>query len=88
MTLSITLLCHYADSLILVIVILNVIMLSVIMLKVVRLGVLAPTNALSCRIFEHFALLPDPVTELLKLGSALHKQGTILEPKISGSAFL
>jgi hypothetical protein len=36
---------------------------------------------LSCRIFEHFALLPDPVTEFLKLRSALYKQGAILVPK-------
>ncbi len=36
---------------------------------------------LSCRIFEHFATLPDPVTEFIKLGSALHRQGTILAPK-------
>ncbi len=42
---------------------------------------LAITNQLSCKIFEHFAILPDPVTEFLKLGSALHKQGTILAPK-------
>jgi hypothetical protein len=35
----------------------------------------------SCRIFEHFALLPDPITEFLKLKSALHKQGAILVPK-------
>ncbi len=46
------------------------------------------TSLISCRIFEHFALLPDPVTEFLKLGSALHKQGAILAPKLSGSAFL
>ena len=31
--------------------------------------------------FVHFALLPDPVTEFLKLRPALHKQGTILAPK-------
>jgi hypothetical protein len=34
------------------------------------------------------ALLPDQVTEFLKLRSALHKQGAILGPKISRSAFL
>ncbi len=28
--------------------------------------------------FEHFVILSDPVTEFTKLGSALHKQGTIL----------
>ncbi len=36
---------------------------------------------LSCRIFEHFAILLDPVTELIKRRSALHKQGAILTPK-------
>jgi len=28
----------------------------------------------SCRILEHFARLPDPVNEFLKLGSALHSK--------------
>ncbi len=37
--------------------------------------------------FEHFAILPDPVTEFTKLGSALHKQGTILVPKQAEPAF-
>jgi hypothetical protein len=32
----------------------------------------------SCRIFEHFAILLDPVTKFIKLRSALHKQGAIL----------
>ncbi len=36
---------------------------------------------ISCRIFEHFATLPDPVAEFIKLRSALHRQGTILVPK-------
>jgi hypothetical protein len=36
---------------------------------------------LSSRIFEHFAMLTDPVTEFIKLGSTLLKQGTILGPK-------
>jgi hypothetical protein len=36
---------------------------------------------LSCRIFEHFAILPDPVTEFIKLRSTLHRQGAILVPK-------
>jgi hypothetical protein len=36
---------------------------------------------MSCRIFEHFATLPDPVIEFTKLRSALHRQGTILAPK-------
>jgi len=36
----------------------------------------------SCRIFEHFAILPDPVTEFIKLRSTLHKQDTILAPKL------
>jgi hypothetical protein len=35
---------------------------------------------LSCRIFEDFATLPDPVTEFMKLRSALHRQGAILAP--------
>jgi hypothetical protein len=39
------------------------------------------------RIFEHCALMPDPVTELLKLGFALHKQGAIFGAKTSGSTF-
>jgi hypothetical protein len=29
---------------------------------------------ISCRIFEHLAIPPDPVTEFLKLGSALHSK--------------
>ncbi len=37
--------------------------------------------AVSCKIFEHFATLPDPITEFKELGSALHRQGTILVPK-------
>jgi hypothetical protein len=37
--------------------------------------------AISCRIFEHFATLPDAVTEFIKLRSALHRQGTILVTK-------
>jgi hypothetical protein len=37
--------------------------------------------AISCRIFEHFATLPDAVTEFIKLRSALYRQGTILVPK-------
>jgi hypothetical protein len=37
----------------------------------------------SCGIFEHFAMLPDPVTEFIKLGSALHKQGDTLAPKLA-----
>ncbi len=37
----------------------------------------------SCRIFEHFAMLPDPVNEFIKLGSALHKQGDTLAPKLA-----
>ncbi len=37
--------------------------------------------------FEHLAILPDPVTEFTKLGSALHKQGTILVPKQVDPAF-
>jgi hypothetical protein len=36
---------------------------------------------LSFMIFEHFALIPDPVTEFLILGPALHMQGNILAPK-------
>jgi hypothetical protein len=35
---------------------------------------------LSCRILEHFTMLPDPVNEFPKLGSS------ILEPKITRSA--
>jgi hypothetical protein len=42
----------------------------------------------SCRIFEHFALQTDPVTEFIKLGSAPFKEGTTLTPKLAGSAFL
>jgi hypothetical protein len=38
---------------------------------------------LSCRIFEHFAILPDAVTEFIKRRSALHKQGAILAPKLA-----
>jgi hypothetical protein len=30
----------------------------------------------------------DPVTEFIKLGSALFKEGAILVPKLTGSAFL
>jgi hypothetical protein len=37
--------------------------------------------AISSRIFEHFATLPDAVTEFIKLRSALYRQGTILVPK-------
>jgi hypothetical protein len=36
---------------------------------------------LSFRIFEHFATLPYPVTEFIKLRSTLHRQGAILVPK-------
>ena len=36
---------------------------------------------ISYKIFEHFALLPDPVTESIKLRSATHKQDAILVPK-------
>ncbi len=32
----------------------------------------------SCRTFEHFALQTDPVTEFIKLGSALCKEGATL----------
>jgi hypothetical protein len=35
----------------------------------------------SCRIFEHFAIILDPVTEFIKFRSALHKQGAILALK-------
>ncbi len=35
----------------------------------------------SWRIFEHFVILLDPVTERIKLRSALHKQGAILALK-------
>ncbi len=34
------------------------------------------SNLLSCKIFEHFALETDPVTEFIKLGSAPLKEGT------------
>ncbi len=48
-----------------------------------------------CRIFEHFAILTDPVTEFLKLRSALHRKASFwrqikqicLPLKISGSTF-
>jgi hypothetical protein len=46
--------------------------------------ILKPESAfkhLSCIIFEHFAILPDTITQFLKLGSAILKQGTILTPK-------
>ncbi len=36
---------------------------------------------ISGKIFEHFATLPDLVTEFIKLKSALHRQGAILAPK-------
>ncbi len=36
-----------------------------------------------CRIFEHFALQTDPVTEFIKLRSALCKEGAILVPKLA-----
>jgi hypothetical protein len=42
----------------------------------------------SCRIFEHFALQTDPVTEFIKLGFAPFKEGDTLMPKLAGSAFL
>jgi hypothetical protein len=38
---------------------------------------------ISCRIFEHFALQTDPVTEFIKLRSALCKEGAILVPKLA-----
>jgi hypothetical protein len=38
---------------------------------------------LSCRIFEHFTILPDPITEFIKRRSALHKQYAILAPKLA-----
>ncbi len=38
-------------------------------------------SVVSCRIFEHFVILPDPDTEFIKLRSTLHKQGAILVPK-------
>ncbi len=37
---------------------------------------------LSCKIFEHFALQADPVTEFVKLGSIPFKDGTTLAPKL------
>ncbi len=37
----------------------------------------------SCRTFEHFALQTDPVTEFIKLGSALFKEGATLAPKLA-----
>ncbi len=42
---------------------------------------------ISCRIFEHFALKMDPVTEFIKLGSAPFKEGTNLAPKLARSVF-
>jgi hypothetical protein len=39
---------------------------------------------LSCKIFEHFALQTDPVTELIKLGFAPFKEGTNLAQKLAG----
>ncbi len=41
----------------------------------------------SCRIFEQFAVLLDPVTEFKKLRSAHQKQGTIMVPKQADPLF-
>jgi hypothetical protein len=41
-----------------------------------------------CRIFEHFALQTDPVTEFMKLRSTAFKEGATLAQKLAGSAFL
>jgi hypothetical protein len=49
--------------------------------KVVFHPLFSLSVCLSCRIFEHFVILPDLVIELIKLRSALHKQGTISAPK-------
>jgi hypothetical protein len=40
------------------------------------------TIGISCRIFEHFALQMDPVTEFIKLRSTLCKEGATLVPKL------
>jgi hypothetical protein len=44
-------------------------------------------DMISCRIFEHFALQMDPVTEFIKLRSAPFKEGATLAPKLAGSNF-
>jgi hypothetical protein len=44
-------------------------------------------DMMSCRIFEHFAIQTDPVTEFIKLRSAPFKEGTTLVPKLAGSTF-
>jgi hypothetical protein len=41
----------------------------------------------SCKIFEHFALQADPVTEFIKLRYAPFKESTTLAPKLGLSAF-
>jgi hypothetical protein len=56
-------------------------MSTVLILSVAIHDIMQSVIMLSFMIFEHFAIIPDPVTEFLILGSALHKQGTILAPK-------
>jgi hypothetical protein len=50
---------------------------------VAKVTVVFVGSGIILRVFEHFAILLDPVTEFLKLSSALHSKVPILGPKIS-----
>jgi len=61
--------------------------LSIKTLSMTTLGLMT-LGMISYRIFEHFALQTDPVTEIMKLGSAPFKEGATLAPKLARSTFL